>query len=1037
MAKYKLDEHTQAILDSSVVPIGVFQMVDGRVSALSVSDGLCDLFGCKSREEAIEKVDNEMYWNVHPDDVERIEAATGEFIAADMPYNLVYRIKADQGYRLIHTRGQRITTETGERLAVVWYIDEGAVMLDAKAAESEEKIEELKASMHSLFNNMPAMSFSKDVETGVYLACNQAFAEYAHKETPSGVVGLTDHDIFDGETADHFVDCDKTALSMDEPYSYIENAFDAVGNPRQFRTTKLKFIDETGRLCLLGMSTDVTEVMKAKQENEQTKAAYQEVLSASAIYENIVDALVEDYFDLYYVDVETGEYIEYGSRTEEGKKATEKHGTDFFNETRENAKTFIYEEDRDRFIEMLDRERLLAEIEKHGAFIFRYRLLIDGTPTYVSLKATRSTGDDGHVIIGVSNVDSQVKTQKAAERALEEKKSYLRLSALNGNLIVLYFVDPETGEYTEFSSSKRFDELGIAKQGADFFQTTYENSLRTIHPEDQALFHAQITRENVLAAIERDGMFVLDYRLMSGDLPTYVRFKAAKIDENGKPLLIIGLLDEDAQIRQEQEYARNLSVARTMAVVDSLTGVKNKHAYVQWEEKIDTDIERGAQEPFALVICDINSLKAVNDLYGHKEGDACIKKVCADICSVFSHSPVFRVGGDEFAILLTGEDYDRRNDLLEQINDVPKDLSEIRIGETVAAGMSVYKRGKHRSLMNMFEEADKAMYDRKQYLKKTYSTTDDRGFEINEASDEIPGIDVRKCLLIADDIESNREMLGDLLEEDYDVLYAKDGVEALEVLRSHKGEIDLLLLDLIMPNKDGREVVSEMQVDDDLMSIPVVFLTVDQDAELDCLKIGAMDFIPKPYPDIEIVKARIDKCIELSEDRDLIRHTERDKLTGLLNKEYFYRYVSRLDHIYKEIGLDAVVCDVNRLHSINKRHGRQFGDHILRSLGNSIKKLARQTGGIGCRQEGDLFLLYCPHQDDYEQLLRGFLYDAFAEEGLADEITLRFGVFPFAGQEANVEERFDYAKIAADRVKDDPQVICGFYGLGRPPRPSR
>ncbi len=68
-----------------------------------------------------------------------------------------------------------------------------------------------------------------------------------------------------------------------------------------------------------------------------------------------------------------------------------------------------------------------------------------------------------------------------------------------------------------------------------------------------------------------------------------------------------------------------------------------------------------------------------------------------------------------------------------------------------------------------------------------------------------------------------------------------------------------------MPNMSGREVMTRMQEDEELKSVPVIVLTVDKEAELECLRIGAMDFIPKPYPDIEIVKARIEKCIALSE----------------------------------------------------------------------------------------------------------------------------------------------------------------------------
>lgn len=918
-------------------------------------------------------------------------------------------------------------------VSVIGIVADMLLVCSLKGAEIREfkAIDELtgqlniqKESLSSLLNHMPAMSFYKDAQTGVYLACNQAFAEYAHKENPSGVVGLTDYDIFDPATARHFAEYDKKALSMKEPYSFFEDVPDAVGNQKQFQTTKLKFNDETGRLCLLGMCMDVTEVVSIRKENEQTRAAYQEALSTSAVYESVVNALSEDYFNLYYVDLETDEFIEYGFRTDKEHRMNGERGSDFFSEARKNALSYVYEKDRKRFIERMDKESLLKEIEKHGSVIYTYRLLIDGEPVYVGMKIKRN---EQHIIIGISNVDTQVKDRMAAARAAEEKKTYQRLTALNGNLIVLYYVDLESDRYTEFSASREYDDLGISKQGSDFFSTTYENSLRTIHPEDQALFHAQVTKENILATINRDGIFVLDYRLMSGDLPTYVRLKAAKVEEDGKTILIIGLLDEDAQIRQEQEYVRNLSAARKMATVDSLTGVKNKNAYVQWEEKINKEIKEGTQEPFAVVVCDINNLKAVNDLYGHKEGDVCIKNGCVKICRIFSHSPVFRTGGDEFVVILSGEDYYRRNDLLNEINAIPKDRSKIRIGETVSAGMSKYDRDKHRSLMNVAEEADKAMYARKQHLKETLLKKDDKPDSSEAGSDYIPAIHARKHVLIVDDIEMNRELMGDLLAEDYDISYASDGLEALETLRGHKDEIDLVLLDLQMPNMGGREVIAQMQIDEDLMSIPVIILTVDQDAELDCLRIGAMDFIPKPFPDVEIVKARIDKCIELAENRELIHFTERDKITGLLNKDYFFRYVSRLDHLYRETALDAVACIVNKFHSVNKQYGRQFGEEVLHSIGAGLKKLARKTGGISCREEDDTFLLYCPHRDNYEQLINEFLSDVFSGKEIPDKVSIRFGVLSDARQVENIKERFEFAKIAADRVKNDPERNCGFY----------
>jgi PleD family two-component response regulator len=273
----------------------------------------------------------------------------------------------------------------------------------------------------------------------------------------------------------------------------------------------------------------------------------------------------------------------------------------------------------------------------------------------------------------------------------------------------------------------------------------------------------------------------------------------------------------------------------------------------------------------------------------------------------------------------------------------------------------------------------------------------------------------------------NREIMGDLLAEEYDISYASDGVEALKALRSHKDRIDLVLLDLQMPNMDGRKVIAQMQIDEELMSIPVIILTVDQDAELDCLRMGAMDFIPKPFPDIEIVKARIAKCIELAEDRELIHYTERDKITGLLNKDYFFRYVGRLDYLYRETSLDAVACVVNKFHSVNKQYGRQFGEKVLRGIGAGLKKLARQTGGISCREEDGAFLLYCPHQDNYEQLINGFLSDVFSGKEIADKVSIRFGIFTDARQVERIEYRFERAKTAADRVKNDSERNFSFY----------
>ena len=288
-------------------------------------------------------------------------------------------------------------------------------------------------------------------------------------------------------------------------------------------------------------------------------------------------------------------------------------------------------------------------------------------------------------------------------------------------------------------------------------------------------------------------------------------------------------------------------------------------------------------------------------------------------------------------------------------------------------------------------------------------------------------IDVRKTVLIAEDVEINRMLLGTILEEEYDVRYASDGAETLIVLREEKDRISLLLLDLMMPEVDGIEVLRTMKSDPALRNIPVIVLTGDQEAEVECLHLGAMDFIPKPYPGAEIIKARVSKCIELSETRDLIQSTERDTLTKLFTIDYFVRYVERFDRYFAEMPMDAIVININHFQTINERFGKQYGDDVLRRLADKIRATARETGGVCCRQGADVFLLYCPHREEYDSLLESLSIGIGGESSGADHIRLRMGVYANADRQLDPERRFDRANKAADSVRGSHIRSVGFY----------
>ena len=176
-------------------------------------------------------------------------------------------------------------------------------------------------------------------------------------------------------------------------------------------------------------------------------------------------------------------------------------------------------------------------------------------------------------------------------------------------------------------------------------------------------------------------------------------------------LIFFGVL----AVRARRESRALLEQERKIAVRDSLTGVGNKYAYTQKQNAVDQDIRSGNIRPFALVVCDLNGLKQVNDTKGHTAGDAYIREASRLICDLYKHSPVYRIGGDEFVIFLEGTDYEQRNELLESL-DSRMDENAKAGGVVIAAGMAEYQ-SEDEHLFDVFSRADKRMYERKKLLK--------------------------------------------------------------------------------------------------------------------------------------------------------------------------------------------------------------------------------------------------------------------------------------------------------------------------------
>lgn len=155
---------------------------------------------------------------------------------------------------------------------------------------------------------------------------------------------------------------------------------------------------------------------------------------------------------------------------------------------------------------------------------------------------------------------------------------------------------------------------------------------------------------------------------------------------------------------------------------DSLTGLKNHAVYSGMKETMDKTLHKNPNHRFAVAVMDVNNLKKINDAHGHKAGDALILAASRLICEVFAHSPVCRIGGDEFVAILEKSDYENREELREVFAERLKcttfAVEGVELPMTIALGIAEYQPEYHRAFEDVFNVADGAMYADKARSKK-------------------------------------------------------------------------------------------------------------------------------------------------------------------------------------------------------------------------------------------------------------------------------------------------------------------------------
>lgn len=182
-----------------------------------------------------------------------------------------------------------------------------------------------------------------------------------------------------------------------------------------------------------------------------------------------------------------------------------------------------------------------------------------------------------------------------------------------------------------------------------------------------------------------------------------------------------GIVNAENKAAIMQQQATQMS---ELANKDALTGIRNKTAYDKEIRRLEYDLVTGSLKEFGIGMIDLNFLKKINDTYGHEQGNYAIKKLCHIVCDIFEHSPVFRIGGDEFVVILKGADYRNIENLLIEFN---MKISEFSSDETLepwervsaAIGIALYDKDIDANVTNVFRRADQKMYDCKKAMKAT------------------------------------------------------------------------------------------------------------------------------------------------------------------------------------------------------------------------------------------------------------------------------------------------------------------------------
>ena len=421
---------------------------------------------------------------------------------------------------------------------------------------------------------------------------------------------------------------------------------------------------------------------------------------------------------------------------------------------------------------------------------------------------------------------------------------------------------------------------------------------------------------------------------------------ARYVEIDGQPYVmeLLRKMDEEflVDLENRDRLMEKLSGYNEKLYQDALTGVYNRRYYEDRIKKMTASV--------GVAMIDMDDFKIYNDTYGHNAGDlALITTVEAIRRCIRKNDTLIRYGGDEFLLVLQGISETMFREKLKQIRteiynaNVPT-YSRLQLSASIGGVMSA-----GRTVEETVMEADKFMYLAKN-RKNTVVTEKDFANEEGEDGTALEALKVKQQILIVDDSEMNREILTEMLQDDFRILEAENGEEALKMLKQYDTGISLMLLDIVMPVMNGFEVLAAMAREHWMDDIPVIMISSEESEDYirRAYEMGIADYIRRPF-DAKIVYQRVFNTIKLyAKQRRLISLVadqiyEKEKnnrmMVGILSQIVEFRNGESGPHVLHIQTLTRLLLE--RLVQKTGQYGLSWSEQYMISMASALHDIGK------------------------------------------------------------------------------------------------